>query len=76
MSVQFMRKMREFELKKIENEINIKKSMNINNTDKDIYFCQKVFENSLQLEVEKAARKIENIKMLNDMKLEEKSKYI
>ena len=75
-NVQFMRKMRELELKKIEDEIKIKKAMNINNADKEIYFCKKVFENTYQLEAKKAAREIESIKMLNNMKIEEKSKHI
>ena len=75
-NVQFMRKIRELELKKIDDDIKRKKIMNINNADKEIFFCRKVFENAYQLEAEKAAREIESNKMLNYMKLEEKSKHI
>ena len=75
-NVQFMKKMRELELKRIENEIQRKKNMNINNTPEEIYFCQKVFENGYQLELDKCSKEIESIKMINDMILEEKTKNI
>ena len=75
-NVQFMRKIRELELKRIENEILRKKNMNINNAPEEIYFVQKVFENGYQLELDKCSKEIESIKMLNDMKLEEKTKSI
>ena len=75
-NVQFMKKMRELEIKRIENEIIRKKNMNINNAPEEIFFCQKVFENGYQLELDKCSKEIESIKMLNDMKLEEKTKSI
>ena len=75
-NVQFMRKIRDLELKKIENEIERKKNMYKNNTPESIYFCQKIYENYYQLEAEKCAKEIDSIKMINDMKLKEKTKNI
>ena len=71
-----MRKIRDLELKKIENEIERKKNMYKNNTPERIYFCQKIYENYYQLEAEKCAKEIDSIKMINDMKLKEKTKNI
>ena len=75
-NVQFMRKMRELELKKTENEIERKKQMYVNNAPEINYFCQKVWETNYQLEAEKSVKEIDSIKMINNMKLEEKTKNI
>ena len=76
-NVQFMKKIRELEQKRVENDIQRKKEMLKNNNDaEEIYFCQKVFENYYQLEMDKCAKEIESIKMINDMKFKEKLKSI
>ena len=75
-NVQFMRKMRELELKKTENEIERKKQMYVNNAPEINYFVRKVLETNYQLEAEKSVKEIDSIKMINNMKLEEKTKNI
>ena len=75
-NIQFMRKIKDLELKKLENEIERKKELNENNAPEEIFFCKKVFENYYQLEEDKIARELDSIQRLNDMKLTEKAKNI
>ena len=74
----FMKKLKDFENKRLENEIANKKFFykNNNNYIEEIYFCQKMYENFLQLESEKCAREIESLNLINAMKLEEKANNI
>ena len=74
----FMKKLKDFESKRLENEIENKKFFykNNNNYIEEIYFCQKIYENFLQLESEKCAREIESLNLINAMKLEEKANNI
>ena len=74
----FMKKLKDFENKRLENEIANKKFFykNNNNYIEEIYFCQKIYENFLQLESEKCAREIESLNLINAMKLEEKANNI
>ena len=75
-NVQFMRKMRELDLKKTENEIETKKRLNINDLPEIKNYCERVFQNYQQLELEKNYKELESINMINNMKLEEKTKNI
>ena len=75
-NIQFMRKMKDYELKRIEDEIQRKKEMNVNNADEEVNFVKKVFDMNLQLEMNNCNREIESIKMINEMKEEEKNKNI
>ena len=76
-NVQFMKKIRELEQKKLENDILRKKEMLKNNNNaEEIYFCQKVYDNYFLLEKDKKDKEIESITMLNNMKLNEKLKSI
>ena len=75
-NIQFMRKMKDYELKRIEDEIQRKKEMNVNNGDEEVYFVKKIFDMNLQLEMNNCNREIESIKMINEMKEEEKNKNI
>ena len=75
-NVQFMKNLKDFELKQIENEIETKKNMYINNAPEEISFCQNVFQNYYLLEADKCKKEIESIKMINDMKNEERKKNI
>ena len=70
----FMKKLKDFESKRLENEIANKKFFfkNNNNYNEEKYFCQKIYENFYQLEAEKCAREIESINLINAMKLEGK----
>ena len=74
----FMKKLKDFESKRLENEIENKKFFykNNNNYLEEILFCRKVFENLYQLEAEKCAREIESMNLINAMKLEEKANNI
>ena len=75
-NIQFMRKMKDYELKRLEDEIQRKKEMNVNNADEEVNFVKKVFDMNLQLEMNNCNREIESIKMINEMKEEEKNKNI
>ena len=76
-NVQFMKKIRELEQKKLENDILRKKELlKNNNNSEEIYFCQKVYDNYFLLEKDKKDKEIESITMLNNMKLNEKLKSI
>ena len=76
-NVQFMKKIRELEQKKLENDILRKKELlKNNNIAEEIYFCQKVYDNYFLLEKDKKDKEIESITMLNNMKLNEKLKSI
>ena len=76
-NVQFMKKIRELEQKKLENDILRKKEMLKNNNNaEEIFFCQKVYDNYFLLEKDKKDKEIESITMLNNMKLNEKLKSI
>ena len=76
-NVQFMKKIRELEQKKLENDILRKKELLKNNNNaEEIYFCQKVYDNYFLLEKDKKDKEIESITMLNNMKLNEKLKSI
>ena len=75
-NIQFMRKMKDYELKRIEDEIQRKKEMNVNNADEETYFVKKIFDMNLQLEMDNYNREIENIRKINEMKEEEKKKNI
>ena len=74
----FMKKLKDFESKRLENEIENKKFFykNNNNYLEEILFCRKVYENLYQLEAEKCAREIESMNLINAMKLEEKANNI
>ena len=74
----FMRKLKEFESKRMENEIANKKFFykNNNNFLEEKYFCQKVYEKYYQYEVEKYVREMESLNLINAMKLEEKANNI
>ena len=74
----FMKKLKDFENKRLESEIENKKYFykNNNNYLEEIYFCQKIYENYLQLESEKCAREIESMNLINAMKLEQKANSI
>ena len=74
----FMKKLKDYESKRLENEIANKKFFykNNNNYLEEIYFCRKIYENFYQLEVEKCAREIESLNLINAMKLEEKANSI
>ena len=75
-NVQFMRKIKDLELKKLENEIQRKKELNENNAPEEVLYCQKIYENYYQLEADRCAREIESMQKLNDMKLTERAKSI
>ena len=75
-NIQFMRKMKDYELKRIEDEIQRKKEMNVNNADEETYLVKKIFDMNLQLEMDNYNREIENIRKINEMKEEEKKKNI
>lgn len=75
-NIQFMRKMKDYEQKILEDEIQRKKEMNVNNIEEEKYFVKKVFEMNLQLEMNNYNREMESIKMLNEMKEEEIKKNI
>ena len=74
----FMKKLKDFEYKNLENLIENKKYFykNNNNYLEEIYFCNKLYETNLQLEAEKLNRELESKSMINAMKLEEKAKNI
>ena len=74
----FMKKLKDFESKRLENEIANKKFFykNNNNFLEELYFCRKIYENFLQLETEKFTREMESINIINTMKLEEKANNI
>ena len=74
----FMKKLKDFESKRLENEIANKKFFykNNNNFLEELYFCRKIYENFYQLEAEKCAREIESMSIINAMKLEEKANNI
>ena len=74
----FMKKLKDFESKRLENEIENKKFFykNNNNYLEEILFCRKVYENLYQLEAEKCEREIESMNLINAMKLEEKANNI
>ena len=73
-----MKRLKEFENKRLENEIANKKFFykNNNNTIEEIIFCQNIYENYLQLESAKCQREIESMNVINAMKLEEKARNI
>ena len=75
-NVQFMRKMRELELKKTENEIERKKQIYMNNLPEIKIFTKKVLEDIFQKEAENSVKELDGIQMINNMKLEEKTKNI
>ena len=75
-NVQFMRKIKDLELKKLENEIQRNKELNENNAPEEVLYCQKIYENYYQLEADRCAREIESMQKLNDMKLTERAKSI
>lgn len=75
-NIQFMRKMKDYELKRLEEEIQRKKEMNINNIDEELYFVRKIYEMNFQLELNNRNREMESIRMINEMKKEEKNKNI
>ena len=74
----FMKKLKDYESKRLENEIANKKFFykNNNNFLEELYFCRKIYENFLQLETEKFTREMESINIINTMKLEEKANNI
>ena len=74
----FMKKLKDFESKRLENEIANKKFFykNNNNFLEELYFCRKIYENFYQLEAEKCAREIESMSIINATKLEEKANNI
>ena len=78
LNLNFMRKLKDFENKRLENEIANKKFFykNNNNFLEEKYFCQKIYNNYYQLEAEKLAREIESMRIINAMKLEEKTNNI
>ncbi len=74
----FMKKLKDFESKRLENEIENKKFFykNNNNYLEELFFCRKIYENLYQLEADKCAREIESMTLINNMKLEEKANNI
>ena len=74
----FMKKLKDFESKRLENEIENKKFFykNNNNYLEELLFCRKIYENLYQLEADKCAREIESMTLINNMKLEEKANNI
>ena len=77
-NLSFMRKLKFFESKKLENEIQNKKFFykNNNNFFEEQFFCQKVYEEFYRHEAEKCAREIESMTLINAMKMEEKANNI
>ena len=77
-NLSFMRKLKIYESKRLENEIENKKFFykNNNNFLEEQFFCKKVYEDFYRHEVEKYAREIESIDLINAMKLEEKANNI
>lgn len=77
-NVQFMRKIKELEGKKLENEIERKKDIYKNNTNEveELYYIRKIYENYYQLEAEKCAREIDKIRQVNHIKLKERDNNI
>ena len=77
-NLSFMRKLKFFESKKLENEIQNKKFFykNNNNFFEEQFFCQKVYEEFHRHEAEKCAREIESMTLINAMKMEEKANNI
>ena len=77
-NLSFMRKLKIYESKRLENEIENKKFFykNNNNFLEEQFFCKKVYEDYYRHEVEKYAREIESIDLINAMKLEEKANNI
>ena len=77
-NLSFMRKLKFFESKKLENEIQNKKFFykNNNNFFEEQFFCQKVYEEFYRHEAEKCAREIESMTLINAMKMEERANNI
>ena len=77
-NLSFMRKLKFFESKKLENEIQNKKFFykNNNNFFEEQFFCQKVYEEFYRHEAEKCAREIESMTLINAIKMEEKANNI
>ena len=77
-NLSFMRKLKFFESKKLENEIQNKKFFykNNNNFFEEQFFCQKVYDEFYRHEAEKCAREIESMTLINAMKMEEKANNI
>ena len=77
-NILFMRKLKAYESKRLENEIETKKLFfkNNNNFLEEQKFCQKVYEDFYLHEAELFSRETESMDLINAMKIEEKTNNI